>query len=369
MAAGGAVMRVPYVDLVAQHAALRAEILEAVGQVLDHGQFILGPEVLALEQALARTLEVPAERVVAVASGTDALVLALKLAGIGPGAEVLVPSHTFFASVTAIVEAGAVPVFVDVDLDTMLVDEHQLRAALGPRVRGAMIVHLGGFPCDVTSISKFCREHDLALIEDCAQSLGARVHGRATGTVGLGAFSLHPLKILGACGDAGFLCCETVEQAERTRRLRNLGLRDRDHCVEVARHSRLDTLQAAILLRKLARLDAWLAVRRGHAAAYDAGLGGWPRQHAVAGALPSYSTYVIRHPRRDALRQSLLEAGIDAKVHYPVPAHRQEAFARYATSALPNTERLVSEILSIPISQDLSDAQRDYVSATLRALA
>lgn len=359
-------VKVPFVDLVAQHEALRQPLLDAVAGVLSHGQFILGPELRSLEADLrGRT---GAKHAFGVASCTDALRLALQLHGVGPGDEVLTVSHSFFATATAIALVGATPRFVDVDPDTLLMDPDKLPGLLTPRTRAVMPVHLCGVPCDMAAITAFCEAHGLALIEDCAQAIGARYRGQHVGTFGTGAFSFHPLKTLSACGDAGLITLRDDAQATRLQRLRNLGLRDRDHCDEVSAHSRLDTLQAAILGVKLKHLDDWLDARRAHASAYAEGLRGvYPLMGVPEGGEPAPTTYVIRHPERDGLIAAMAGAGFDLKVHYPVAIHRQAAFSRYATDPLPVTERISGEIISLPCSPELAPGDRDRLIDALRA--
>ncbi len=361
-------MRVPYVDLPAQHAPIEEELLEAVRRVLRHGSFILGPEVAELEEALAARLEVP--WVVALASGTDALTLALRLRGVGPGDEVLVPSHSFFASAHAVRLVGATPVFVDIEPARMLVDPARLAAALGERTRAVMPVHLGGHPCDMDALGAFATEHRLALVEDCAQAIGSRWGGRAVGSFGLGCFSLHPLKTLSAAGDAGFIAGRDPSDLERLRLLRNLGLRDRDHTELVSGHSRLDTLQAAMLLVKLRHLDSWIAARRAHAARYHAALAGRYRLVDVpAEAEPAWSAYVVRHPERDRILAAVRARGFDVKVHYPVPTHLQEPYAAAGPWELPETERAAREMMSLPVSPELSAENREDLIEALLDLA
>lgn len=356
---------IPYVDLAAQHAPLRERILEAVSRVLAHGQFILGPEVAELEARLAERLG--ARHVVGVASGTDALLLALKVRGIGPGDEVVTVSHSFVATASAICLAGARPVLVDVDERSMQIDPGELEAALTESTRAVIPVHLNGSPCDLGRVADFCRRHNLALIEDCAQALGVRAAGEAVGTRDLGCFSLHPLKVLSACGDAGFVTTRSADDAARLRRLRNIGLADRDHCAEVAGNHRLDTLQAAILLVKLEHLDAATAARRRHAAAYREAFAGrlaLPPEEGD-GDFAIYSAFVVRHPRRDRLVELLRGRGVDAKVHYPLAIHQQEAFSGLAHRPLPVTEKVVDEIFSLPVSAELDDAGRARVIAAV----
>jgi len=356
---------IPYVDLAAQHAPLKERILEAVARVLDHGHFILGPEVAELEARLAARLGVP--HVIGVANGTDALVLALKARGVGPGDEVLTVSHSFVATASAICLAGARPVFVDVDARSMQIDPDGLDAALTRRTRAVVPVHLNGSPCDLGRVADFCRRHGLALVEDCAQALGVRAAGETVGTRDLGCFSLHPLKALSACGDAGFVAARSADDAARLRRLRNLGLADRDHCAEVSGNHRLDTLQAAILLVKLEHLDAWIAARRRHAAAYRDAFAGrltLPPEEAE-GDFAIYSAFVVRHRRRDRLAELLAARGVDAKAHYPLAIHQQAAFAGFPHRPLPVTEKVVDEILSLPVSAELTEAGRERVIAAV----
>ena len=357
----------PYVDLAALHAPLREELLAAVGRVLDHGRFILGPEVAELERRLAERLDVPA--VVGVGNGTDALVLALEIRGIGPGDEVITVSHSFVATGSAIRLVGARPVFVDLDEETMLMDPARLAGALTPRTRAVMPVHLNGQPCDLGPIAAFCREHGLALIEDCAQAFGARHDGEPVGRIDLGCFSLHPLKVLPGYGDGGFVACADPADADALRRRRNLGLIDRDHCGTVSGNSRLDTIQAAMLLVALDRFDDWVDRRRAHAALYRERLAGVVRlpPEEGPGERITYSAFVVRHPRRDALAARLREHGVDAKAHYPLAIHQQPAFADAEPPPLPVTERVVREILSLPAHAALAPEDAGRVADAVRA--
>jgi dTDP-3-amino-3,4,6-trideoxy-alpha-D-glucose transaminase len=351
------VSEVPYVDLPAHNAPLAAEILEATERVLRHGQFILGPEVSELEKKLAAYLGVP--HVVTVASGTDALILALRLRGIGQGDEVLLPSHSFIATAHAVGLVGATPAFVDIEGSRMLMDPELLGAAVTRRTRAVIPVHLGGHPCDLDAIHSVCREYGLVLVEDCAQAIGTRVNGRSVGSLGVGCFSLHPLKTLSAAGDAGFITVQEEEDADRLRLMRNFGLVDRDHSVFVAGHSRLDTLQAAILLVKLAHLEGYLRARREHALAYDAALRGPYRVVDVpTWADPSHSTFVVRHLDRDRILGEMRARGFDLKVHYPTPIHRQPPYAGRVGRDLPVTDRTVREIMSLPVTPELSKKDR-----------
>lgn len=347
------------VDLVRQHAEIEEEVLTAIREVLRHGQFILGPEVAAFEEEVARFLGV--DHVIGVNSGTDALRLALQVHDIEEGDEVLTVSHSYFATASAICLSGATPVFVDID-ETMLLDPELLQQHLTPRTRAVLPVHLNGYPCDMEPIRAFCDEHDLILIEDCAQAIGATYRGAKVGTFGTGCFSLHPIKALGACGDGGFISTDDAEVAAKLRQLRTIGHVDRDHIRWISGNSRLDTMQAAILLVKMKRLDAYLRRRREHAGAYFAEL---PPELI---AMPShddregiFAQFVIRHPRRDKFIAALAKRGVAARVHYPIPIHRQEAFRQLGGSELPRTEEVVAEIISLPISFELTDDERARV--------
>jgi dTDP-4-amino-4,6-dideoxygalactose transaminase len=354
-------MDVPYIDLVAQHEPLKEEILEAVEEVLDHGWFILGEEVTRFEQKIADYLDVP--HVIGVSSGTDALELAMRARGIGEGDEVITVSHTWISGVSAIDLVGADPVFVDVDPESMLMDPAELEGALTDRTEAVMPVHINGFPCELDPIRDFCDTHDLTLIEDCAQALGTEYGGQKVGTTDIGCFSLHPLKVLSACGDGGLIAVQDDSEAERLRQLRNNGRKSRDVFPYASDNSRLDTLQAAILLVKFGHLEDWIEGRRSIAAAYREAFDGVVELPPAEpeGNRSVYSMFVIRHPRRDELEERLIDRGIDVKVHYPFAVHEQEPFQAYAPAELPATDEVVSQILSLPVYPEMTDAQRDAV--------
>jgi dTDP-4-amino-4,6-dideoxygalactose transaminase len=354
-------MSVPYIDLVAQHEPLKDDILEAVEQVLDHGWFILGEEVTRFEDKVADYLGVP--HVIGVGSGTDALELAMRARGIGEGDEVITVSHTWISGVSAIDLVGAEPVFVDVDPETMLMDPDQLEGALTDDTAAVAPVHLNGFPCDLDPIREFCEAHDLHLLEDCAQAIGTKYKGEFVGTTDVGCFSLHPLKVLSACGDAGFITVQDDDEAETLRQLRNNGRDTRDHFPHISDNSRLDTLQAAILLAKFDHLEDWIERRREHAEAYREALEGHVElpPGEPEGNRSVYSMFVIRHPERDAIQEYLEERDIGANIHYPYGVHQQEPFQKFADAPLPHTESVVSEILSLPVYPEMTDQQRDEV--------
>lgn len=359
---------VPYVDLARQHAPLRAELLSAVDAVLAHGHFVQGPEVAAFEAAMAELCGV--REAVAVNSGTDALVLALRVLGIGPGDEVITVPNSFVATASAIALVGATPVFVDV-ADDYTLDPALLQAALTERTRAIIPVHLTGCPADMAPILTLARERGLFVVEDCAQAIGARDHGRPVGGLGdLGCFSLHPLKTLNACGDGGVITLNDPDRAERLRDLRNLGLVGRGLSGTWSGHSRLDSIQAAILLVKLRYLQDWTARRRANAAFYRRALGD------IEGLVPPieptdrtcvYHTFVVQADRRDRLKAHLENAGIGTAVHYPVPIHLQPCAAAlgYRRGDFPRTEALAETILSLPIYPELEADQRQRVAESI----
>ena len=355
---------VPYVDLVRQNEADREAILEAVGRVIDHGQYINGPEVRNFE---ARMADFTGSRhVIGCSSGTSALTLALRAHGIGPGDEVVTVSHSCVATATSIRLVGATPVFADIDPETGLIDPAAVRAMVTASTRAVLPVHLGGAPCPMDDLVELCAEHGMALIEDCAQAIGARYDGRHVGNFGTGCFSLHPLKTLSALGDAGFITTDDDALAERLVMLRNIGLRDRDHLELVGENARLDAIHAAILLVKLERLPEWIAARNAHARAYEALSDCVSLFRLPERAEPAYSCFAVRHPRRNELLRRLTDAGVDAKIHYPIPIHRQTPFRNDGPVSLPATERVVEDILSLPVAPEVSAQQIDHVIHLVR---
>ena len=360
---------IPFVDLKAAYHRLQAEIDAAVARVLAGGWYILGPEVSAFETEFAAYLGV--EHAVGVASGTDAVLLALRALGVGPGDEVITVAHTAVATVAAIELAGATPRFVDISPDTYTLDPAQLAAAITPRTRAVIPVHLYGAPADMDAILAVARAHGLLVVEDCAQAHGARYRGQMVGTLGdAAAFSFYPTKNLAALGDGGAVATNRPEVADRLRLLRQYGWRER-YVSDVAGHnSRLDELQAAILRVRLRHLDAENEARRRLAARYDAALAGLPITLPIARPedCPVYHLYVIRTAARDALAEHLRVQGIGTGVHYPVAVHRQPAYAHlgYGPGSLPATEAAAAEVLSLPMYPDLTEAAVDGVAGAIR---
>lgn len=362
-------VRVPYVDLAGQHRALRAELLAAVEGVLENGQFILGAAVQQFEQRFAQLCGT--RFAIGVNSGTDALVLALRALGIGPGDEVITVPNSFVATAAAIVLAGARPVFVDVGADYNM-DPALIERAVTARTRAVLPVHLTGRPADMQPILAVAARHGLHVIEDCAQAVMAESHGQRVGSFGAtGCFSLHPLKTLNACGDGGVLTTNDPALADRLRVLRNLGLRTRDDCTTWSGNSRLDTLQAAILLVKLRYLGRWTEARRANADFYCRALAGirqvtLPTERPYERAV--YHTFVIQVERRDELKQYLKEREIETSIHYPVPIHLHSAAAGLGLprGSFPEAERQADRILSLPIYPELTEEQLRAVADTIR---
>jgi dTDP-3-amino-3,4,6-trideoxy-alpha-D-glucose transaminase len=359
---------VPLFDTATPLAPLRPDIDAAIARVLDSGRFILGPEVVAFEREWAAYCD--AGHAIGVANGTDALTIALRAMGVGPGDEVVVPSFTFYASAESIPPTGATPVFCDVDPETFCVTAETVRAALTPRTKAVIAVHLFGNIAPVAEIEAL----GVPVLEDAAQAAGTTTVAGRPGTLGTAAtFSFFPSKNLGAFGDGGAITTNDDAIADRCRMLRFHGSYDKTTFSHVGYNSRLDELQAAILRVQLPHLDTWADGRRAGAAHYaDAGLGAvvdLPR--VAAGVHPAWHLYVIRHDRADDLAAALSARGIGTKAYYRVPSHRQEAMAEWgASAALPATDEVARTHLAIPISPVLSAAQaREVTAAAHEALA
>lgn len=358
---------VPYVDLATQHRLEREALMGLVSEVMAKGQWVGGEQVQELEQRLAAVTG--ARRAVTVGSGTDALVLSLRALDIGPGHEVITPPNSFVSSTAAIVQVGATPVFADV-LDDQNLDPDKLEAAITERTRAVMPVHLTGRMARMQPICEVAATHGLAVVEDAAQAFGSTLDGRAAGTWGrVGCFSAHPLKNLNAMGDAGFVLTDDEALADRLGQLRNNGLVDRNTVAEWGTVSRLDTLQAAVLLYRLGQLDDVITRRRRNADRYRKQLQGLPVFHPAdePGQFNTFHTFVVQVERRDELKSALAEQGIGTSIHYPVPIHLQPAARElgYATGDFPVAERQAGRILSLPIHQFLSDESVDAVAAAI----
>jgi len=342
------------------------EIKVAVLAAVDSRHYILGPECTAFEQEFASYLG--SQHAVLTSSATAAIWMALTAFGVKHDDEVLVPSHTAFPTVEAICFAGAVPVFVDVD-HSFTVDLEDAARKISPRTVGFVPVHLYGHPADLPGLQQLCAERSLWLLEDCAQAHGAAWQGRKVGTFGrAGAFSFHPSKNLTVLGDGGLLVTDDGDVAARCRRLRDHGRLNKDVHVELGFNLRFNDIQAAVGRVLLRRLNAINDHRRSLAARYRAGLSGLPLDlpGERIGARHVYHLYVVRTPERDALAKFLKERDIATGIHYPVPSHRQPAVERFHPPALPCTERIVGEILTLPISAGHTAAEVDEVVAAVR---
>ena len=358
---------IPFLDLARQHAALRAELMDAAGRVLDSARFILGPEGEALEQDLAKHVGVA--HAIGVASGTDALRLALAAVGVGPGDEVITTAFSFVASASTIVMAGATPVFVDIDPATFALEAEGVARAITPRTRAIVPVHLYGHAAAIDRIAELGRAHGVAVVEDAAQAIGATYAGRPLGAWGDAAcLSFYPTKNLGACGDAGMILTNRSDLAERLRRLRHHGDGGRYRHLELGYSSRLDDLQAALLRVKLGRLEAWTAARRRIAARYHDALAGLPLTLPIERepARHVYHLYTIRHRQRDALAKTLSQLGVGTAVHYPIAVPGQPMFGLPAERQWPEAARASREVLSLPCYAELTDDEVNQVARAVR---
>ena len=369
---GGSRPAVPLLDLQAQYAPLRRQILEAIERVCDSQRFIMGSDVADLERELASALEVG--DAVAVSSGTDAILATLMTLGIGPGDEVITTTFSFFATAGCISRLGATPVFVDVRPDTCNIDPDAVRRAITPATRAIMPVHLYGLCADMDPILAIARERNIAVVEDACQAIGARYHGRQAGSMGLaGCFSFFPSKNLGAFGDAGLIVTNDSAFARELRLYRNHGAEPKYIHHRIGGNFRMDTLQAAVLRVKLPHLDRWTEMRRANAARYGELFAAAHLDGSItlpvepAGCRHIFHQYAVRVPRRDAVRRHLEDAGIGTEVYYPVPFHLQECFAPlgYQRGAFPHAEAAADSTLALPIYGELTAEQQQAIVAAL----
>ena len=370
-----AAVQVPLLDLPAQYASIRDAVMPAVLAVIERQQFIMGPEVAELESAIAKLSRVA--HAIGCASGTDALLLPLMALGLQPGDEVITPAFTFFATAGTVHNTGGTPVFVDIERASFNLSPDAVEAAITPRTRAIIAVHLYGQMAAMERLLDLGAKHGIPVIEDAAQSIGARrqMDGawRLAGETGwVGTLSFFPTKNLGAWGDGGMILTQDTAVAERLRRLRTHGGAKQYHHDEVGTNSRLDTLQAALLLAKLPFLAGWSAARRRNAERYSARLRG--HSAVVPPAVDPanehiFHQYTIRAPRRDALREHLKDHGIGSAVYYPLPLHLQPCFAHlgYRRGSLPETEAAMGEVLSLPVYPELTEAQQERVIQTITA--
>lgn len=361
---------VPFLDLSIQYRLLEDEWLDTIRSSGETGRFILGPNVLAFEEELARF--VGTKHAIGVANGTDALLLSLRAANIGPGDEVITTPFTFFATAEVVSQLGATPVFVDVRADTLNFDETRIEERITERTRAIVAVHLFGYPADLTALTDIARRHKLVLIEDCAQAFGATWGTARVGAVGLtGCFSFYPTKVLGCYGDGGAVTTDSDVVAARIRQLRDHGASAAFVHDTIGFNSRLDEIQAALLRIKLRSIEGALAGRQAVAEAYDRGLS------AVGVGTPSrpehgthaFNLYTIRAANRDRLRRALVEQQIGCSVYYPVPVHLQRAYAGlgYRPGDMPLSEAASREVLSLPIYPEMTAVQVERVCQVVAA--
>lgn len=358
--------RVPFVDLGRQFSHMEQQLTDGFISIGRSGQFILGPHVQTFENRIASFCQT--KFAVSCGNGSDALFLSLKALGIGAGAEVIVPVNSFVATAWVVVAAGAIPRFVDVG-ENMNIDVAQLAGAITDRTKAIIPVHLTGRPAPMEEILRISNLHGLAVIEDAAQAVGAKLNGRSVGSFGDAAgFSLHPLKNLGVLGDGGFITTNREDLYETLLTLRNHGLIDRDHCTLWGYNSRLDALQAYVANEKLGHLDRWNTRCREIAAKYRQALKPFVSvpidalgEHAV------YHNFVINTERRDQLRAHLGRRNVGSNIHYPIPLHLQDAASQlgYRRGDFPRAEQFAQTMLSLPIFPELTDDEVDYVIATI----
>lgn len=360
---------IPVLDLTAQYAAIEESIDAAIKEVLRSAQFILGQTVRDLEEQVAAYCQ--CRFAVGVASGTDAIRLVLTAMGIGPGDEVITTPFTYIATGNTISHTGAKPVFVDIDPRTYNMDAALIEAAITPRTKAILPVHLYGQPAEMEAIMRVAERFNLPVIEDCAQAIGALYKERRVGSLGqVGCLSFYPTKNLGAYGDGGMIVTSDAALAEKVELLRRQGEQKRYYAVVLGFNSRLDAIQAAILKVKLKHLDDWNTARRKVAARYKEMLAGLPiaLPYQAPDGYHVFHQYTIRAPRRDALSAHLYEKGVANMIYYPVPLHLQPVYEDlcYEEGSLPNAERAAREVLSLPMFPELTDEQQSYIAAAIR---
>jgi dTDP-4-amino-4,6-dideoxygalactose transaminase len=362
-------MKVPLLDLKRQYASIKDEIDNAVHRVLENTQFILGEEVKKFEANIAEYCGI--RYAVGVASGTDALLLALRACGVGVGDEVLIPDFTFFATAGVVSRLGATPVFLDIDSDTYNIDPHLIESKITEKTKAIIPVHLFGQCADMDQILKVSKKHNLRVIEDAAQAIGAEYKGRKAGTMGdFGCFSFFPSKNLGAAGDGGMVITDDEDLAETVRKLRVHGATQKYFHSVVGYNSRLDTLQAAILNVKLKYLDQWSAKRKEKASFYDSAFENLdldtPKVEAFNGHI--YHQYTIAVKKRDSLKEHLLKNQIGFSIYYPLPLHLQECYKSlgYKEGDFPVSEERAKQVISLPIFPEITREEQEFVVGTIK---
>jgi dTDP-4-amino-4,6-dideoxygalactose transaminase len=362
-------IQVPYLDLKTQYQSIKPEIDAAIARVLESSQFVLGAEVSAFEQEFAAYCK--AKECIALNSGTSALHLALLAAGVGAGDEVITVPFTFVASVAAIIYAGARPVLIDIDPRSFMMDTTAIEAAITPRTKAILPVHLYGHPCDMDPIMEVARRHELVVIEDAAQAHGARYKGRMVGAIGdIGCFSFYPTKNLGAYGEGGAVTTNNAEYAPKIRSLRDWGQDRKYHHVLRGYNYRMEGFQGAILRVKLRHLEKWTESRRAIAKNYDELLAdcGLKLPAEMPWARHVYHAYTVRAEGRDGLQKALLAEGIHTAIHYAIPVHLQPAYSDlgYGEGSLPHSETAAQQVLSLPMYPELPEQAIRQVASSVR---
>ena len=362
-------MSIPFIDLGAQYRSIKQELGSAVEGVLDSHHYVLGKKGADLEAEVAK--RTGCKYAIGVASGTDALILSLKAVGIGPGDEVITSPFTFFATAGAVSLAGAKPVFSDIDSAAYNLDPSQIERHITKKTKAIIPVHLYGLSCDMAPILKIAKRHSLSVIEDAAQAFGAEYHGRKVGSFGTaGCFSFYPTKNLGCAGDGGMVTTSSKRLAEKLRLFRVYGSKKKYHHDFIGNNSRLDEMQAAILLVKLKYIDRWNALRNQHADSYRKGLNGLPVQPPVTprGSKHVYHLYSVATKKREALAMYLKKEGIGSGIYYPLPLHLQPCYKSlgYKRGDFPVSESVASKILSLPMYAELQTPDRNRVISTIQ---
>lgn len=365
-------VQVPYLDLKAQYRSIKPEIDAAIARVLESGQFVLGSEVAGFEQDFAAYCGTT--ECIALNSGTSALHLALLASGIGPGDEVITVPFTFVASVAAVIYAGARPVLVDIDPRSFTIDTNAIEAAITPRTKAILPVHLYGQPADMDPIMEIARRHRLVVIEDAAQAHGAKYKGRTVGCIGdMACFSFYPGKNLGACGEGGAVTTSNPGFTRTIRMLRDWGQDRKYHHVVRGFNYRMEAFQGAILRVKLRHLERWTEARRAVVKKYNELLAESDvnRPIEMPWARHVYHVYTVRSQDRDGLQQAMQKAGVQTAIHYPVPAHLQPAYADlgYARGSFSHSEQAAREVLSLPLYAEMTDDSIQRVSQALTSVA
>ena len=365
-------MAVPLLDMKRQYDKIKDELNQAVINVLEHGRFIFGPEVTELENQIAAYCDV--EHGIGVASGTDALLLSLRAAGVGPGDEVITSDYSFISSTTVISRVGATPVFVDIEEDTYNMNPELLAKAVTPRTKAIMPVHLFGQCADMDPIMKIADKHNLAVIEDAAQAIGSHYRNKKAGSFGgYGCISFYPTKNLGGAGDGGMVVTNSDDNADKLKMFRNHGWKKKYHPTEIGYNSRLDSIQAAVLLVKLKSLAEATELRRAHAARYTAAFAGTKVKAPVEKdySYHIYNQYTIAVENRDELLKALQEKNIGHEIYYPLPFHLLECYPDlpYKKGDFPNSEKAAESVVSIPVFPELTEAELEEVIEAVTAVS